>query len=250
MFRSVTTISLFVASATALAAPVCLNSNSDPDGDGWGFENNTSCEMSIDNSQTPITVTNGGTLSACLADGNALEAENNRLRAQITALQSGTTQATCEDTAPVGDGWGWDGSTSCRVGSDITTQQPTITPEAQQQNNGDNSNTTPSCEVAAERIRTQINPNASEQYVRQIVGRPDTFTYSGSGAWYSYGISRIGFKAATYINASGVSRYSNYRVDRIIPASNFDCCVWRASLNGGTGESFTALTNRCRAEVN
>ena len=31
-----------------------------------------------------------------------------------------TTSASCEDTAPVGDGWGWDGVASCRVVSDTS----------------------------------------------------------------------------------------------------------------------------------
>jgi len=56
----------------------CQFASSDPDGDGWGWENNQSCRVT-----------------------------NN-------SVTSGIAPTTCIDTD--GDGWGWDGSASCRVG--------------------------------------------------------------------------------------------------------------------------------------
>ena len=126
-----------------------------------------------------MSVTNSGALSACLADGNLLEAENTRLRSQIAALQSGTSSGSvaCEDTAPIGDGWGWgwDGVQSCRV------DQPA--------NSIDNNPTILSCEESARRIREDIRLGMTPSEVIAILGEPpavfsDTWYYNnGTTAW-------------------------------------------------------------------
>jgi len=66
--------------------------DTDPVGDGWGWNGSTSCRVGD---------TSGSTT---------------------------TNTGACVDTDPVGDGWGWDGAASCLVGSTV---QPTM--EAQQQ---------------------------------------------------------------------------------------------------------------------
>jgi len=57
--------------------PNCVSSASDPDGDGWGWENNQSCKV----------------------------------------VTSGTAYPTCVSAAsdPDGDGWGWENAKSCKV---------------------------------------------------------------------------------------------------------------------------------------
>ena len=66
--------------------PYCQHSTSDPDGDGWGWENNQSCI--VNNDSTPFTpVNNGNTHPACVS----------------------------ADSDPDGDGWGWENQRSCRV---------------------------------------------------------------------------------------------------------------------------------------
>jgi len=60
---------------------------------------------------------------------------------QVAAVNAGTI---CVDTDPVGDGWGWDGSASCRVppapsanqSNEETSNNPTVTTVAGQSNNG------------------------------------------------------------------------------------------------------------------
>ena len=70
----------------ASAHPQCQGDNPDPDGDGWGYENNRSC------------IVNGGSNDNRSSSGNGSTRNND-----------------CVDDN--GDGWGWDGVQSCRVGS-------------------------------------------------------------------------------------------------------------------------------------
>ena len=66
--------------------PVCQYESSDPDGDGWGWENNQSCVV-------------GGT-------------ENKK-----PTKKPGSVHPECESASsdPDGDGWGWENMASCRV---------------------------------------------------------------------------------------------------------------------------------------
>ncbi len=70
------TLSPFLSDAAP--PPTCQSASSDPDGDGWGWENNKSCKVQ------KVTTTNN---------------------------TSGGQDPNCPD--PDGDGWGWDGSASC-----------------------------------------------------------------------------------------------------------------------------------------
>ena len=117
MKYSLSAIALALSTNLFAAAPICVNpSVSDPDNDGWGWENNDSCRVG----SSPVVIDNGNVLQACLTETGNLEAEISRLNQRIATLEGGTTPGgqspTCVDTAPQGDGWGWDGSSSCRVG--------------------------------------------------------------------------------------------------------------------------------------
>ncbi|MDH0319248.1 carbohydrate-binding domain-containing protein [Aeromonas caviae] len=77
-------------SPSALAAttyPTCASAASDPDGDGWGWENGQSCQV--------VAGSGGGA----------------------------TTYPTCASAAsdPDGDGWGWENGQSCQVASSTPT---------------------------------------------------------------------------------------------------------------------------------
>jgi hypothetical protein len=74
--------------AAAAATPVCQSAASDPDGDGWGWENQASCIVA------------GG------------------------AADSAPTHATCQTNSdPDGDGWGWEDNRSCRMPSGAVADQ-------------------------------------------------------------------------------------------------------------------------------
>ena len=72
----------------AFANPICQSSASDPDGDGWGWENGASCI--VDSSS-------GGGSSGGGGGGTPI----------------------CQSSAsdPDGDGWGWENDASCIVAS-------------------------------------------------------------------------------------------------------------------------------------
>ena len=101
-------IILSFASAPSLAQsenPECVYQSSDPDGDGYGFENNTTC-LVTDNSST----VGGFSSNECIDDNADGWGWNGTSSCQVPIVPTD-----CVDTDPVGDGWGWDGSTSCRV---------------------------------------------------------------------------------------------------------------------------------------
>lgn len=100
---------LTVFCSTASAAPVCQNgSATDPDGDGWGWENNASC-----------MVTGGDEAGGGSADGGN------------TGGGETSSTAGC-DYSFAGDngGWGWNSTTgeSCPPDNTGQTQQPTGNP--------------------------------------------------------------------------------------------------------------------------
>lgn len=78
--------SIMTGSETVLANsfPFCLSSASDPDGDGYGWENNSTCLVSLNN--------NSGAGTPVCVDG--------------------------DETDPDDDGWGWENGRSCRVADD------------------------------------------------------------------------------------------------------------------------------------
>ncbi len=84
--------------------PACIDSP--PVGDGWGWNGTESCRIG----ETGDTSASGG-------DANNQTSGNQTADNQTTNNQS----QECVDTPPVGDGWGWNGSASCRIGNTQTT---------------------------------------------------------------------------------------------------------------------------------
>jgi len=75
-----TAIYLLLLPTTLMSStfPSCTSNVTDPDGDGYGYENSLTCTVD-----------------------------------EETVNISASTE--CFDYEPIGDGWGWDGTTSCRV---------------------------------------------------------------------------------------------------------------------------------------
>jgi mannan endo-1,4-beta-mannosidase len=84
--------------------PACQTSESDPDGDGWGFENGRSCQMREDSFASCSSI-------AVDPDGDGWGWENN----QSCRVQMGS-HPSCSQliSDPDGDGWGWENGRSCR----------------------------------------------------------------------------------------------------------------------------------------
>ena len=80
--------------------PACLYADSDPDGDGFGWENRDTCIMTNQSAQNaPL---------ACVDDDGDGYGWNGREVCRVDI-------ADCHDSDPVGDGWGWNGVTSCEI---------------------------------------------------------------------------------------------------------------------------------------
>lgn len=86
--------------------PKCASAASDPDGDGWGWENNQSCRM--------VSYCSS---AAADPDGDSWGWENK---------QTCRVAPTCKrsDSDPDGDGWGWENLQSCRVAGAQGNNQP------------------------------------------------------------------------------------------------------------------------------
>lgn len=106
MFYLVVLITLvpFTQSMANTSLAACFHVASDQDGDGFGFENSTSCI--VDDSTRPLTEPN-----VCIDDN----ADGYGWNGVETCLVEIPDNPDCEDTSPIGDGWGWNGSESCRV---------------------------------------------------------------------------------------------------------------------------------------
>jgi hypothetical protein len=130
--------------AAALPATVCI----DHDGDGWGWTGTESCKVSSTTPTAPVTTpVTVSTIqpkiqSDCLDtngdgwgwhNGNRCQVSAAQVRtsppsvsqsSQTTVQQPTTLQSTVQNTTANsfcvdsdGDGWGWDGSKSCRMGA-------------------------------------------------------------------------------------------------------------------------------------
>ncbi len=100
----------------------CSSAASDPDGDGWGWEQNASCR--IDSAANSSTTTPATGVMFCESassdsDGDGWGWEQNvSCRIDNSAAVSTTTNrvyCTSASSDPDGDGWGWENSQSCRV---------------------------------------------------------------------------------------------------------------------------------------
>lgn len=127
-------ISNNVQSQTTDSTPLCSSSQADPDGDGWGWENNRSCLTSTTDSNS----TNGICSSAAAdPDGDGWGWENNQ-SCIVSSGSAATTPAAVpsatNNTVPAcvslaadnnNDGWGWENGQSCLITS--STQNTTAT---------------------------------------------------------------------------------------------------------------------------
>jgi hypothetical protein len=110
--------------AFAQSYSTCSSAAMDPDGDGWGWENNRSCI---------VASTGNGSYPSCSSaaadpDGDGWGWENNRsCRVSSGANNNANTNTsgfpTCSSASldPDGDGWGWENNRSCKVASGANT---------------------------------------------------------------------------------------------------------------------------------
>ena len=84
--------------------PSCSQISVDADGDGYGYENQSTCIVDSSTSLTPVA-------GDCIDDNADGWGWNGIESCQVPV----TANSECEDTDPIGDGWGWNGISSCRV---------------------------------------------------------------------------------------------------------------------------------------
>ena len=127
---TVVVLFLFSWSCQVLGQSDCIDT--DPVGDGWGWDGSSSCR--IYENQTSNQASNTET-AICVdtdpvGDGWGWNGSDScRVGEDQATNQTGNTEtASCVDTDPVGDGWGWNGSDSCRVGENLTATGNTATP--------------------------------------------------------------------------------------------------------------------------
>lgn len=130
IFRSIIIyVVIFSAHATAITWPACQSANSDPDGDGFGWENNASCIVSTSGNSSA----SGSGKTQCTdpnsdPDGDGYGWENNASCVVATgggsasgSSGSGKTECTDPNSDPDGDGFGWENNQSCVVTGEATT---------------------------------------------------------------------------------------------------------------------------------
>jgi len=116
-------LSIFVVGVNALAVnfsmaetlSVCQSASSDTDGDGYGWENNTSCVVAGGPEKPSLPTCASATSDP---DGDGFGWENNKSCLVTDAPQPGE-HPTCgsADSDPDGDGYGWENNTTCIVES-------------------------------------------------------------------------------------------------------------------------------------
>ncbi len=121
VFVGLSSQTLISTSVHANNFPVCQSSSSDIDGDGWGWENNRSCQ--VNGSQTSSSANTTGT--------------------------NDSRFPTCSSASidPDGDGWGWENNRTCRVGqtnSGNSTPAASVVPQTSAAS-GSSSTTAPVC---------------------------------------------------------------------------------------------------------
>ena len=84
------------ASPAGAQTPTCESATTDPDGDGWGFENGRSCRVPTGSESSESSESSG---NSGASNGSS----------------SGTPTCASAATDPDGDGWGYENGRSCRV---------------------------------------------------------------------------------------------------------------------------------------
>jgi len=112
------TVSFFAPQAIAVL-PVCSFASSDPDGDGFGWENKKSCRVSVQ--ADPVEGIGICQSAASDPDGDGFGWESNKSClvefVSTNPSQQSDTKPICQraDSDPDGDGFGWENRTSCLV---------------------------------------------------------------------------------------------------------------------------------------
>jgi len=148
---------IFAFSVVNAQPPVCTSDSSDPDGDGFGWESDASCVVASGNGVCIDTPPVGdgwgwdGNAScmvqsiqthqsidmSCSINGftNCLievpPIDNTPCTDSTTGITNCLTEVPdisqeCVDTVPVGDGWGWNGSSSCRLDNEVVINNPDV----------------------------------------------------------------------------------------------------------------------------
>lgn len=165
LFSLLTTVAALGGSVSAVAMPtlpICQSADSDTDGDGFGWENSSSCRVGSNNSNNSPSTGSSGSLPVCLSstsdpDGDGYGWENNDSCIVVVGLEefqppTGTpapsSRPVCvsANSDPDGDGFGWENNDTCIVDSNSTGNNTTS-------GNGGNGTTTtsslPSCEFTS-----------------------------------------------------------------------------------------------------
>jgi len=122
--------SVLLFASTAYAQPHCATSSSDSDGDGFGWENNSTCL---------VPAQSGSGLPVCSSavvdtDGDGYGWESNascRITSTVAPVSSSASRPACLSSAsdPDGDGFGWQNGSSCVVSSAQSPVSSTPLPE-------------------------------------------------------------------------------------------------------------------------
>ena len=117
---------VFSATAQSQVTNECSSSGADADGDGYGWENDTSCVVG-QTTPTASPSNNECIDSPPVGDGWGWNGTSSCPILTDSVIEIGSV-AECVDTPPVGDGWGWNGNGSCTVQS-----QTNLSPQQSQQ---------------------------------------------------------------------------------------------------------------------
>jgi len=144
--------------------PVCESANSDPDGDGWGWENNDSCIVDTSDTQNEITEVPDTTSSQDGNDSSGSEEKTNTTVAQHPLCESASSD-------PDGDGYGWENNSSC-IASPNTSSTDTTTADNTDSSTAANPDNTEN--VVAEADETDINTTESDADVTDLNKKAET----------------------------------------------------------------------------
>ena len=97
-------------------------------GDGWGWNGTASCRLATTSANTAGSCADTGVIgdgwgwngvASCRIGQNSstqsTTAASSNTSTQSTPASSNTSSTNCIDTGVIGDGWGWNGTASCRI---------------------------------------------------------------------------------------------------------------------------------------
>ncbi len=171
--------------------PACLSAASDPDGDGFGWENNDTCLVT--NNSSANSGSSAGSDNSAVAPGSS---------------SGGRPSCVSASSDPDGDGFGWENNDTCLVTS--STGTGLISDDGSNNNNPDNTGSAPSDAGATDNGNTGSN-NGGNSGTGGTVNRTTSLT-------------NVATKAVT-TDANGGDRFATERVGDFLLMQN----AWRAS---------------------